>query len=65
MSIGCLLQDILLVLDACWLGHAGAAEEGQGGGAAQEAAWVAQVSAVTCSNSYTPRGSPPACRTGP
>lgn len=36
-------QDIVQVLDACWLGHAGAAEEGAAGGAIAQAGWVLSV----------------------
>ena len=43
-----LAQDIIGVLDACWLAHAGAAEEGASGGAVAEAAFVVQVGVCGC-----------------
>ncbi|GAX81006.1 hypothetical protein CEUSTIGMA_g8441.t1 [Chlamydomonas eustigma] len=37
------LKEIIEVLEACWLGYAGAAEEGQAGSALKEAGFVVQV----------------------
>ncbi|KAG2429280.1 hypothetical protein HXX76_011048 [Chlamydomonas incerta] len=53
------LREMLVVLEACWLGHGGAAEEAEGGSGAalREAAFVVQVLEAVSSKC---RAAPPA-----